>query len=487
MIAFQDWLSLNDIANPHVIPIDLQVEFAELYGDTKWFWPQPGGQEQFLNCAADICLYGGAAGAGKSFCLLMDHIKWIHLPGYVGTVIRKTFPQIFGPKGLWDEAKGIYQHFGGKPNRGDTPKFVFPSGAEIHFRHSQHAKDVEKNWQGLQPALISVDELTHFTRDEFLYMMGRNRGVSGLESYIRMTCNPDPYSWVKDLVQWWIDPNGDIIEERSGQVRYIINEDDVWICAGTAEELIEKYPGCEPLSFTFIRGYLEDNQKLMEADPKYRAKLKNQSAAMESALLKGNWNELHDPNKMFQSSNINANRVDTADPKDMVRIAIGIDPAGSTNETSDLTGIVVVGVDDKNHGYVLADKSGKYQPNEWAKIACDLFDAYKADVIVAEKNYGGDMVYSTINNYRSDVCPRLVNASRGKELRAEPVAMLYTQNRVHHVGHNLKGLELEMRGFDPIKVKKGEMPSPNRLDALVWAINEVIAKKRKPEPRIIFM
>ena len=481
------WLNNNDITNPHVIPTHLQAEFKQLFGEQQWFWPQPGGQEAFLNCEADLCLYGGAAGAGKSFCLLMDHLKWIHLPGHVGVVVRKTYSQIFGPGGLWDEAHSIFKHFGGVPKRGDTPMFVFPSGAQVHFRHSQHSKDVAHNWQGLQPALISVDELTHFDRREFLYMMGRNRSVTGLNSYLRMTCNPDPYSWVRDIVDWWIDESGNVIKERSGKIKYMINWNDKFIVGDTEEQLREKFIGCEPFSFTFIRGYLEDNIKLLEADPKYKAKLINQSQADKVALLDGNWNELHDPNKLFQRSDINNNRVDTIDIKDLNRIVIGVDPAGSTNEGSDQTGIVVVGVCKDNHGYVLNDRSGKYQPNEWAKVVCDLYDSYAADAVVAEKNFGGDMVFSTINNYRFDIRPKMVTASRGKKRRAEPISMLYMQNRIHHVGHNLRELENELCSYDAEKVEKGELPSPNRMDAVVWALNEVIAKKRKLQPRVIYL
>ena len=487
--SFTEWLQSKNIENPHVIPSHLKLEFKSLFDNTTWFWPQPGGQEKFLNCPADICLYGGEAGAGKSFSLIMDSIKWIGIEKFAAAIVRKTYSQIFDAGGLWSEAKKIFMPIGGRPTKGDKPKFIFPSGSEIYFKHSQHAQDVEKYWQGLQAAVIYIDELTHFTKDEFLYIMTRNRdgGLCGIKPYMRMTCNPDPSSWVKDMIQWWIGDDGYIIKERSGVIRYFVHKDDKFIFADSKEELKEQYPTSNPLSFTFIRGYLDDNIKLLESDPEYRAKLENASASQQKALIQGNWNFIDNPDALFQQSNINANRLDKINIEDLNRIVIGVDPAGSTNETSDETGIVVVGVDSLNNGYVLADETGKYKPNDWAAKVASLYDAYGADCVVAEKNYGGDMVFSTINNYRSDICPKMVTASRGKELRAEPIAMLYTQNRVHHVGHNLNKLEAEQCCFDPMKVKKKEQKSPNRLDALVWGLTEVIAKKRKAEPRVMFL
>ncbi|MBW2638515.1 MAG: hypothetical protein JRC86_13600, partial [Deltaproteobacteria bacterium] len=103
-----EWLSLHGIDNPHSIPDDLKEEFKELFSETPILWPQPGGQVQFQNCPADICLYGGEAGAGKSWNMLLDHLKWIHIPDYNGTIVRKTYAQIFDAGGLWDEAKKVF-------------------------------------------------------------------------------------------------------------------------------------------------------------------------------------------------------------------------------------------------------------------------------------------------------------------------------------------------------------------------------------------
>lgn len=161
------------------------------------------------------------------------------------------------------------------------------------------------------------------------------------------------------------------------------------------------------------------------------------------------------------------------EPEDLDRIVVAIDPAGTANRRSDETGIVVAGVRGKN-AFVLHDASGKYSPMGWAKMAHSLYDRYQADAIVAEVNFGADMVEEIISrNVPSGMLPpRIVKAraTRGKAVRAEPVVALYEQTRVfHRIGGNLADLEDEMLTWVP-----GHGDSPNRVDALVWAITDLL-------------
>jgi phage terminase large subunit-like protein len=164
---------------------------------------------------------------------------------------------------------------------------------------------------------------------------------------------------------------------------------------------------------------------------------------------------------------------------DMDRVVIAIDPAGSANKRSDETGIVVAGVRGGN-GYVMDDASGKYSPNGWAEKALALYNKYDADAIVAEKNYGGDMVRTVIERAvpSSMLTPRIIvtTAMKSKKLRAEPVVALYEQTRVFHTG-NLADLEDEMMTWVP-----GQGDSPNRIDATVWALTELM----KPGGEVTF-
>ena len=154
------------------------------------------------------------------------------------------------------------------------------------------------------------------------------------------------------------------------------------------------------------------------------------------------------------------------------RIVISIDPAGSQNKRADETGIVMVGREGK-FAHVLADHSGKYSPQGWAREALNLYRNHEADAIIAEKNFGGDMVKKVIETEAEamGINARIIvkQAMRSKALRAEPVVNLYEQKRVFH--HNdLSALEDEMLTWIP-----GQGASPNRVDALVWAIDELIS------------
>src|ERR1700751_4438079 len=131
---------------------------------------------------------------------------------------------------------------------------------------------------------------------------------------------------------------------------------------------------------------------------------------------------------------------------DLVRIVVAIDPAASSGEDADETGIIVAGKDADGHGYVLADQSRRYAPTEWARAVIGLYRRYKADRIVAEVNNGGDMVEATVRMVDANVSYAKVHASRGKAMRAEPVAALYEQHRAHHVGA-FPTLEDQQRGF----------------------------------------
>ncbi len=156
----------------------------------------------------------------------------------------------------------------------------------------------------------------------------------------------------------------------------------------------------------------------------------------------------------------------------LARIVVAIDPAISTGDDADETGIVVAGVGEDGHGYVLDDLSGRHAPHEWARRAVAAYKGHQADRIVAETNNGGDLVESTLRVIDPNAAFRAVHASRGKAIRAEPVAALYEQGRVHHVGR-LSALEDQMCEFTADKPRaRGQ--SPDRVDALVWAITDLM-------------
>jgi hypothetical protein len=154
------------------------------------------------------------------------------------------------------------------------------------------------------------------------------------------------------------------------------------------------------------------------------------------------------------------------------RIVVSIDPAISSQTGSNETGVLCQAVNDQGHGYVLADGSGVYRPEEWAKNAIHLYHYYKADTIVAEANQGGEMVEAVIRAQNPHIPVKLVKATRGKYVRAEPVAALYARGRVSHVG-DFPELEDQMCTFTADFDRKSEGYSPDRMDALVWGFTEL--------------
>ena len=167
---------------------------------------------------------------------------------------------------------------------------------------------------------------------------------------------------------------------------------------------------------------------------------------------------------------------------DLTRIVVSIDPAITSNLESDMTGLVVAGIDVNGIAYVLADYTDRYTPQQWAARAVSLFEEYQADRIVAERNQGGDMVRHTLQTECETVPIKLVHASRGKMARAEPVSALYEQNKVRHV-KGLNDLEDQMVTWEPL----GSIGSPDRLDALVWAITDLsLQGYAKPQLKLAY-
>lgn len=195
------------------------------------------------------------------------------------------------------------------------------------------------------------------------------------------------------------------------------------------------------------------------------------------------------PGALWRRSNIDEHRIPRGDEPTFARIVIAVDPAVSTEEHSDETGIIVAGQYSEHDGTpracVLDDSSGIYTPDEWSRMVSALHARYEADCIVAEANQGGDMVEHVIRSVLPNAKINLVKATRGKVTRAEPASALYEQGRVSHVGR-LDVLEDQMVAFTSDFDRKLQGYSPDRVDALVWALTELFpqivkkAKHRRP-------
>lgn len=178
------------------------------------------------------------------------------------------------------------------------------------------------------------------------------------------------------------------------------------------------------------------------------------------------------PDALWQRPLIDTLRVSKAPP--MKRIIVAVDPAMSHKESADETGIIVAGKGEDDHYYILLDLSCKAKPDVWARKAIQAYHDWQADALVAEVNQGGDLVEQMIRLLDSSISYRAVHASRGKYVRAEPVAALYNQQLVHHVGQ-WAVLEDQLCAFVDGQARGS---SPDRADALVWALTELALKHR---------
>lgn len=245
-----------------------------------------------MSSAADIVIYGGAAGGGKSRGLLMEAARYSYIPGFSAVIFRQTYGDITNPGGLWDDSYDVYPYLGARPKQ-SALRWDWNSGAKVVFSHFQHEK-YKSNWQGAQVPLIGWDELTHFSRSIFFYMLSRNRSTCGVRPYIRCTCNPDPDSWVREFIDWWIDKEtGYPIPERDGVIRWFVRVNDEIIWGNSPEEL-PQVDGLEgavlPRSVCFIAAKLSDNPALVRKDPGYMANLMALPLHERERLLGGNWN-----------------------------------------------------------------------------------------------------------------------------------------------------------------------------------------------------
>jgi predicted phage terminase large subunit-like protein len=259
-------------------------------------------QERFLSSPADIAIYGGSAGGGKTWALLLEPLRHVRNKRFGAVIFRRTFPEITREGGMWDEALAIYPLAGSRPNRNDM-SFRFPSGSKIGFAAMQFEDDKE-GWKSAQIPLIEFDQLETFTSGQFFYMFSRNRSTCGVKPYIRATCNPEP-GWLADFLAWWIDEDGYANLERSGVLRWMVRlGDDQIAWYDSQEEATGAHPDVPAKSVTFIPATVYDNQELLKKDPGYIANLKALTLVDRERLLGdaqrgGNWRVKPSAGKVF--------------------------------------------------------------------------------------------------------------------------------------------------------------------------------------------
>jgi phage terminase large subunit-like protein len=302
-------------------------------------------------------------------------------------------------------------------------RLEWPNGA-MAFTYSAEEPDRLRGKQhdgGLCDELASWRYLD--TWDQLMFGMRL-----GADPRVVITTTPRPTPIIKSLVARGADPN-DVRVTRGSTFDNAAN-----LAPAFVEQIVRRYEGTR-------LGRQEINAEILDDNP----------------------------GALWKRDSIDAHRIQRKDVPALRRIVVAVDPAVTANEDSSETGIVVAGLGEDGHGYVLDDRSLSDTPHRWAQEAVNWYHASAADRLVAEVNNGGDLVEAAIRTVDRNVAFKSVRASRGKQTRAEPISSLYEQGRVHHVGALAK-LEDQLVSWDPTTTTR----SPDRLDALVWALTELM-------------
>lgn len=263
--------------------------------------PQPGPQTDFLRCSADIVLFGGGMGGGKTYSLLLDWLYQAQRPGANGLIVRNRSVDITIGGGLWDEAARVYASTGMYPRGGSVRDMTWPSGAKLSFKHLDDRN--KERFKGPGFSWIGIEEANECAIDAIMWLfLARGRSTSGIRPVLRMTCNPD----VDHALASWVQPylhhetneetgavDGEPDRSKSGMVLYMMRKANSheFVFAPTRQEVAAKAGGDpeDALSFAFIPSLLEDNKVLTETDPAYKRKFSNMGAVGKARDLRGNW------------------------------------------------------------------------------------------------------------------------------------------------------------------------------------------------------
>lgn len=387
-----------------------------------------------LGSGARFCLLYGGSRSGKTFvlcCALV--IRALKGPGSRHAVIRRHFNGVRSAVGNDTMPKALRIRFPGleyEYSKTDSV-FKFPNGSEIQLVGLDDAQRAEKIL-GREFATLYFNECSELDFASVQTALTRlAQHVPALSNKAFFDCNPPGKShWTYRMFVQKLNPADNTPLTLPGQYAMMrINPADNQ----------ENLPP----------GYIDDT-------------LGTLSLRQRRRFLEGQWQDEVE-GALWNSQLIDRNRV--VNPPELHRVVIGVDPAVTAGKSSDLTGIVGAGASADGHYYILADRSCRVNPLEWGREVIKLYRELNADRVIGEVNNGGDLIRTMLCELSPGLPFQAVTARRGKVLRAEPVAALYEKNLVHHAG--LFGeLEEEMCSYSPLTAVK----SPDRLDALVWAV-----------------
>jgi len=245
---------------------------------------------QFLACPADVVVYGGAAGGGKTWALLLDALRHaLEVPNWTGLIVRITRELMKVGGGIWAESQQVFANSGAVPNHTEL-SWRWPNGSTLSFRQVLHNANL---WNGPSYDWIGIEELQELEVSDLVGALTRLRSTKGIRPTLRATCNPKRGHGIVEWIKWYLRDDGYPDPERSGVVRYFGRSSKTyeWVFGDSASDVEEQ--ACRPpgsaQTFAFIRANLDDNPILDLTDPSYRAKLQVQGRVDELRLLGGNW------------------------------------------------------------------------------------------------------------------------------------------------------------------------------------------------------
>lgn len=376
-------------------------------------------QDAFWHSDAKFLAFTGGVGSGKTRAGCVKTLIESQQAGTLGVVAAPTYPM------LRDATLRTWLHLARRAGvlaafKHSTMSATLVNGSEVWFRSA----DEPDRLRGPNIGWFWLDEAAMMEIDVWHIMLGRLREAPG-KAWV--TTTPRGGNWIYKIWAKEPQPGYELIRSSTRENRFL------------------------PADFVH------------SLEQSYTRRFARQE--IEGEFL------LDTPGALWTWAMLDNFRVNAA--PELVRIVVGVDPKASVEADSE-TGIVVAGIDAAGHAYVIGDASVDDTPERWGRKAVQTYHAHNADRIVAETNQGGDMVTTVLRMVDPYVPVRGVHASRGKATRAEPVAALYEQGRVHHVG-SFAALEDQMCSWVP-----GDK-SPDRMDALVWALTELMVKKQPRE------
>ncbi len=442
--------------------------------------PQAGPQEAFLSTPADIAIFGGQAGGGKSFGLLLEALRGVHVPGYNAVLFRRKHTEVKMEGGLWDDSLTIYPHAQGVPREYNT-EWRFPPSATIRFSHLEHEKN-RLDWMGAQICMIGFDQLELFTKAQFWYMLSRNRSLCGVRPYIRATCNPDPDSFIAELVAWYINQDtGFAIPERSGKLRYFTRQGDTLEWGDSPAELRERFPDLDVRqdvkSFTFIASSIFDNKILLAKDPGYLSNLKAMPLVDRERLLKGNWairataGNVYRPREWMETVQ--------AAPAEVLRVLRYWDRAGTAEKVGKaessqpaFTAGVQASIDERGIIYVENVVRFRGEPGkvERGLRACATQDGLNCEIYLEQDpGSAGKMDVSYLIRQLGGYSVHAIRAVRNKVVRARPASAQMEAGNIKMVeGPWNRAFVEELENFPEGKFK-------DQADAFAGAVSMLLA------------